>query len=177
MDDIDSPPFIPPETDDPVTDHAEEIATVQLLQLRTPPRKRARMGREDEEMKSPPKSTEIVRDSDFYMVDGSCVLLVENTLFNVSHISAIMFIRVSLISTQVHRSILSRDSSSFGLMFSISNGDKAVEEGTSDQHPIILAGDKVIEFRNFLWALYALCVNFSYIFSCCYRSYNLHQPT
>ncbi|TFK70965.1 hypothetical protein BDN72DRAFT_765735 [Pluteus cervinus] len=77
------------------------------------------------------------RDEDYYFEDGSCVLLVQDTLFN------------------VHRSILSRDSSSFGTMFSLPHGDKEAE-GKSDTNPVVLVGDTVEEFKHFLWALYAL---------------------
>ncbi|KAG9315873.1 hypothetical protein JVU11DRAFT_3522 [Chiua virens] len=76
------------------------------------------------------------RDPEYYMVDGSCVLLVGNTLFN------------------VHRSIVSADSSSFSDLFSLPQGD--IVEGKSDDNPIVLHGDTPEEFRNFLWSLYAL---------------------
>ncbi|KAG6332004.1 hypothetical protein ID866_7089 [Astraeus odoratus] len=77
------------------------------------------------------------RDTTYYMSDGSCILLVGKTLFN------------------VHRSILSRDSSSFATLFTLPQGDTP-EEGTCDERPIVLQGDTPDEFRNFLWALYAL---------------------
>ncbi|ETW81502.1 hypothetical protein HETIRDRAFT_238605, partial [Heterobasidion irregulare TC 32-1] len=77
------------------------------------------------------------RDDEFYMSDGSCIILVENTLFN------------------VHRTILSKDSSSFGTMFTLPQGDN-MAEGMSDGNPIILSGDSAQAFKNFLWALYAL---------------------
>ncbi|KAI0059575.1 hypothetical protein BV25DRAFT_1052911 [Artomyces pyxidatus] len=141
MSDTDIPPFIPPDEDVLLDDHDEEVATVHLLQ--SPPRKRARVHEEDDDMKPSPRSpsprspSEIVRDDTFYLSDGSCILLVQNTLFN------------------VHRTILSKDSSSFGTMFSLPQGINAAE-GQSDDNPIILSGDTVAEFRNFLWALYAL---------------------
>ncbi|KAF9525857.1 hypothetical protein CPB83DRAFT_771267 [Crepidotus variabilis] len=77
------------------------------------------------------------RDEQFYLEDGSCVFLVEDILFN------------------VHRSILSKDNSSFSTMFSLPQGTNEVE-GRSDDNPIILMGDSPEEFRHFLWALYAL---------------------
>ncbi|KAF8555263.1 hypothetical protein OG21DRAFT_932211 [Imleria badia] len=77
------------------------------------------------------------RDPQFYLTDGSCVLRVGNTLFN------------------VHRSTLSADSSSFSTLFTLPQGDIAVE-GTSDDNPIVLHGDTPEEFRHFLWSLYAL---------------------
>ncbi|KAL0069102.1 hypothetical protein AAF712_003788 [Marasmius tenuissimus] len=77
------------------------------------------------------------RDPTYYFEDGSCVLLVEDTLFN------------------VHRTILSKDHSSFSTMFTLPQGG-AEAEGRSDDNPIVLTGDKPSEFRNFLWALYSL---------------------
>ncbi|KAJ7601046.1 hypothetical protein C8J56DRAFT_767528 [Mycena floridula] len=77
------------------------------------------------------------RDDTYYLSDGSAVFLVEDILFN------------------VHRSILSKDNSSFSNMFTLPQGD-AVAEGGSDDNPIVLLGDKPSEFRHFLWALYAL---------------------
>ncbi|EDR13128.1 uncharacterized protein LACBIDRAFT_322584 [Laccaria bicolor S238N-H82] len=84
--------------------------------------------------------TQPVRDEVYYMEDGSCIFLVQNTLFN------------------VHRSILSKDSSSFSAMFSLPQGppSSSPSEGSSDNNPIILHGDTPSEFRHFLWALYAL---------------------
>ena len=58
---------------------------------------------------------------------------------------------------QVHRSILSKDSSSFKSMFSLPQGD-LITEGRSEDKPIVLSGDAPEEFRHFLWALYALFV-------------------
>ncbi|KAF9046128.1 hypothetical protein BJ165DRAFT_1345221 [Panaeolus papilionaceus] len=77
------------------------------------------------------------RDDEFYYEDGSCIILVEDVLFN------------------VHRSMLSRDSSSFKTMFSLPQGQNTVE-GYSDRNPIMLVGDTPEEFKHFLWALYAL---------------------
>ncbi|KAK0202060.1 hypothetical protein DFS33DRAFT_1351755 [Desarmillaria ectypa] len=79
----------------------------------------------------------IRRDEAFYFEDGSCILLVEDVLFN------------------VHRTMLSKDGSSFKTMFTLPQGSKAAE-GTSDDNPISLMGDSAKEFRNFLEALYAL---------------------
>ncbi|EIW81209.1 hypothetical protein CONPUDRAFT_137261 [Coniophora puteana RWD-64-598 SS2] len=83
------------------------------------------------------KASLVTRDSDFYFDDGSCVLQVENTLFN------------------VHRTMLNKDSSSFGEMFQLPQGSKPAE-GQTDDNPVYLPGDTAEEFRNFLWALYAL---------------------
>lgn len=43
-------------------------------------------------------------------------------------------------------------------MFSLPSGERPVE-GTSDANPIVLAGDTAVEFRHFLWTLYALYVS------------------
>jgi len=83
------------------------------------------------------KTTNVRRDDTYYLEDGSCIILVEDTLFN------------------VHRTMLSRDNSSFSTMFTLPQGDHQVE-GRSDDNPIVLTGDTVSEFRHFLWALYAL---------------------
>ncbi|KAF5360596.1 hypothetical protein D9756_005040 [Leucocoprinus leucothites] len=77
------------------------------------------------------------RDDTYYFEDGSCVLLVEDALFN------------------VHRTVLCKDSSSFRAMFSLPPGERPVE-GSSDDNPIILTGDTASDFRHFLWTLYAL---------------------
>nr|GAT49319.1 predicted protein [Mycena chlorophos] len=78
-----------------------------------------------------------IRDDTYYLEDGSCIILVQDTLFN------------------VHRTILSKDNSLFASMFSLPQGKHEVE-GRTDDNPIILTGDTVPEFRHFLWALYAL---------------------
>ncbi|KAF5380694.1 hypothetical protein D9757_007036 [Collybiopsis confluens] len=77
------------------------------------------------------------RDDEFYFEDGSCIVLVQDILFN------------------VHRSLLARDNSSFATLFSLPQGPLP-PQGRSDDNPIVLYGDKASEFRNFLWALYAL---------------------
>ncbi|KAJ7078682.1 hypothetical protein C8R44DRAFT_836688 [Mycena epipterygia] len=84
--------------------------------------------------RSPPRFS---HDDTYYLEDGSCIILVQNTLFN------------------VHRTILSKDNSSFSTMFTLPQGDHE-SEGRSDDNPIVLTGDTVSEFRHFLWALYAL---------------------
>ncbi|KIK69785.1 hypothetical protein GYMLUDRAFT_34183 [Collybiopsis luxurians FD-317 M1] len=96
-------------------------------------RKRKRQDTDELEMSQP----NIHRDPSYYFEDGSCILLVQDTLFN------------------VHRSLLSRDNSSFSSLFTLPQGSQPVE-GQSDDNPIILRGDTPSEFRHFLWALYAL---------------------
>ncbi|KAJ7160049.1 hypothetical protein C8R46DRAFT_1223551 [Mycena filopes] len=78
-----------------------------------------------------------IHDETYYLEDGSCIILVQNTLFN------------------VHRTILSKDNSSFSTMFTLPQGENEIE-GRTDDNPIVLTGDTVAEFRHFLWALYAL---------------------
>lgn len=53
--------------------------------------------------------------------------------------------------------MLSRDSSSFSTLFTLPQGGHA-PEGSSDERPIYLRGDNANQFRNFLWAMYALYV-------------------
>ncbi|KAJ7778383.1 hypothetical protein B0H16DRAFT_1503319 [Mycena metata] len=79
----------------------------------------------------------ITHDDTYYLEDGSCIILVQNTLFN------------------VHRTILSKDNSSFSTMFTLPQGENEIE-GRSDDNPICLSGETPAEFRHFLWALYAL---------------------
>lgn len=118
----------------------------QRFRTASPSRKRARVDDELADVEEvnqelqPRSSKDAVRDDSYYFPDGSCVLLVEDTLFN------------------VHRSILSRDSSMFSTMFTLPapRGQSIPVEGSSDDHPIVLAGDIAAEFRNLLWALYAL---------------------
>jgi len=97
----------------------------------------AGVGQYAEVMMQPRVSTELVRDDTYYLEDGSCVLQVENTLFN------------------VHRTMLSKDSSMFSSMFELPQVGNDVD-GSSDANPLILPGDTVREFKNFLWALYGL---------------------
>ena len=87
MTELDTPLFIPPEDEGfPLysEEDGSEVATSQLLH--SPPRKRSRSLFEKPEVMKVPKcdASEIVRDEDYYLSDGSCIILVENTLFNVS---------------------------------------------------------------------------------------------
>jgi hypothetical protein len=85
MTQLDSPLFIPPKDEGiPLNGEEDEVATSQLLP--SPPRKRPRnLFEKPEAVKVPNRQTsEIVRDEDYYLSDGSCIILVENTLFNVS---------------------------------------------------------------------------------------------
>jgi hypothetical protein len=86
MTEPDTPLFIPPEDEGFFVkqDLEEGVSAAQLLH--SPPRKRARnLFEKAEFMKIPQcQGSEIVRDEDYYLSDGSCIILVENTLFNVS---------------------------------------------------------------------------------------------
>lgn len=110
------------------------------------------------------------RDPSYYYSDGNTVLLVENILFKVT-----LFLSLRRFSqtnhapmTQVHRSALTKEKSTFESMFSLdsdlrssTNSNVTVgPEGESDDNPIRLQGDTADEFRSLLWALYALCVPF-----------------
>jgi hypothetical protein len=83
MTELDTPLFIPPE-DEGFLDSEEGVAAAQLLH--SPPRKRARnLFEKPEDMKIPQcRGLEVVRDEGYYFSDGSCIIMVENTLFNVS---------------------------------------------------------------------------------------------
>ncbi len=86
MTELDAPLFIPPEDEGFIVqqDSEEGVAAAQLLH--SPPRKRSRnLFEKPENMKIPQcQGLQIVRDEDYYFSDGSCIILVENTLFNVS---------------------------------------------------------------------------------------------
>jgi hypothetical protein len=85
MTELDTPLFIPPVDEELLVD-SEEVATARLLH--SPPRKRSRNLFEKSELMKVPipqrEASQIVRDEEFYLSDGSCIILVENTLFNVS---------------------------------------------------------------------------------------------
>jgi hypothetical protein len=84
MTELDTPLFIPPEDEGFLVHSEEGIAAAQLLH--SPPRKRARnLFDKQEDMKiSQCQVLAVVRDEDYYFSDGSCIIMVENTLFNVS---------------------------------------------------------------------------------------------
>jgi hypothetical protein len=84
MTELDTPLFIPPVDEGLIVDRKDDVGTAQLLH--SPPRKRPRNVLERAEDIKPPQreALEIVRDEDYYLSDGSCIILVENTLFNVS---------------------------------------------------------------------------------------------
>ncbi|KIL00189.1 hypothetical protein PAXRUDRAFT_821887 [Paxillus rubicundulus Ve08.2h10] len=141
--DISVIPFIPTEPDS-LSSEAQNGLSLSTQRSDSPLRKRARRRSSNPStmdasqlLTLSPQPDVPQRDPKYYMADGSCVLRVANTLFN------------------VHRSILSADSSSFSTLFTLPQGDIPVE-GTSDDNPIILQGDTPEEFRNFLWSLYAL---------------------
>ena len=108
------------------------------------------------------------RDSMYYYADGNTVLLVENTLFKVTSSSRCINSTVPKMISQVHRSALTKEKSTFESMFSLdsdlrsstssNSGVTVGPEGESDDNPIRLQGDTADEFRSLLWALYALYV-------------------
>ncbi|KAF8625906.1 hypothetical protein AX17_006632 [Amanita inopinata Kibby_2008] len=80
-----------------------------------------------------------IRDPDYYKDEnqgGFCIFRVENTLF------------------RVHRFFLTREPSAFEDMLSFPQ-KRFSNNGTCDENPIVLS-DKVEQFRDLLWALYAL---------------------
>ncbi|KAF7364885.1 BTB domain-containing protein [Mycena venus] len=91
-----------------------------------------------------PTAGRYVHDDTYYLEDGSCIVLVQNTLFNVRMLESV--------GECVN---FPEDNSSFSTMFTLPQGDNKIE-GRSDDNPIVLTGDTVAEFRHFLWALYAL---------------------
>src|ERR1700691_4708509 len=110
MTELDTPLFIPPDDEGIIE---EQVATARLLH--SPPRKRSRNLLETDEttMKLlPSQPSEIVRDEDYYISDGSCIILVENTLFNVSSSFSKNSSASLMPILQVHRTTLSKDSSS-----------------------------------------------------------------
>ncbi|KDQ62746.1 hypothetical protein JAAARDRAFT_701708 [Jaapia argillacea MUCL 33604] len=82
--------------------------------------------------------TKPTRDTQYYLDDGDCVILVDNILF------------------KVHRFLLARDSSAFQNMFSLPSDKKGVTEGSKDDNPVFLPGDTPDQFRALLWVMYAL---------------------
>ncbi|KAI0345924.1 hypothetical protein BDW22DRAFT_1426547 [Trametopsis cervina] len=90
---------------------------------------------------------ECERDERFYLAEGDCVVRVENTLFK-AHTGM-----------EVHRFILSRDSSAFEHMFGISDqrtDPQSSTEGTNDRQPLMLFHETAENFKLLLSILYAL---------------------
>jgi hypothetical protein len=84
MTELDDPLFIPPEDEGFLVQQDSEVGFAAAQLLHSPPRKRSRnLFEKPESMKIPQRqASEIVRDEDYYFSDGSCIILVENTLFN-----------------------------------------------------------------------------------------------
>ncbi|KAF8510503.1 hypothetical protein BU17DRAFT_98015 [Hysterangium stoloniferum] len=80
----------------------------------------------------------LVHDPDYYIEDGSVVFLVDGVLF------------------KVHKSRLTRDSSTFETLFDLPNTDQGQQPEGGDADPVVLQGDTPQQFRSLLWALYAL---------------------
>jgi len=100
----------------------------------------------------------LARDPDYYFKDGNIIFRVEQTIFKVivcPRSCSLQFV-LSTVLPKVHRFLLSHDSSAFHDMLSLPSGEQHVEG--YDEKPITLKGDTAQEFRNPMWALYALCV-------------------
>ncbi|KAJ7443251.1 hypothetical protein B0H11DRAFT_470419 [Mycena galericulata] len=78
----------------------------------------------------------VVRDSEHYHPTGDCIIRVENTLF------------------KIHKFHLIHNSPVFAKMFELPPGEEP-EEGSSDDLPIILSGDRASDFRHLLKYIYA----------------------
>ncbi|GJJ15983.1 hypothetical protein Clacol_010262 [Clathrus columnatus] len=76
-------------------------------------------------------SHSLVRDPEYYFEDGNVVILVQNVLFKV---------------IKVHKSRLSKDSSTFEAMFGLPPETERVAEGFDDDNPVVL-GDTSGQFR------------------------------
>jgi hypothetical protein len=103
-----------------------------------------------------------IRDERYYMDNegADCVILAGKVLFKVRLLLLFSTWIIHLVHVQVHRFILSKDSSAFGNMFAMPAGhgnDGLVlpREGSSDENPIVLQEDPD-QFRALLWSLYAL---------------------
>jgi hypothetical protein len=98
------------------------------------------------------------RDADYYFDDGDLIILAENTLFRVTiHFSPLHSDSDFCPFSQVHKFLLSRDSSMFKDMFIIPGGSSTAErtDGSSDETPLRVS-DTFEAFRALLWVLYAL---------------------
>ncbi|KAF9481105.1 hypothetical protein BDN70DRAFT_563680 [Pholiota conissans] len=82
------------------------------------------------------ESAPAIRDKNYYLADGDCVIRIGNILF------------------KVHRFLLVRDSSAFADMFSMPEGS-ATQNMATDEDPIVLH-DTIDEFRALCWIIYAL---------------------
>ena len=94
------------------------------------------------------------RDSDFYHESGDCIIRVENTLFKVQLLSFQFSLWIN--SNQIHRFLLVPASAVFSTLFTLPQGDLAVE-GISDDAPICLSDDTAADFRCLLKYIYTPC--------------------
>ncbi|KAF9483566.1 hypothetical protein BDN70DRAFT_873638 [Pholiota conissans] len=78
----------------------------------------------------------IVRDENYYIEGGDCIIRVGNVLF------------------KIHRYLLNRDASAFSNMFSLPQGSQNAQ-GNTDDDPLVLY-DHVDDFRALCWIIYAL---------------------
>ncbi|KAJ7464198.1 hypothetical protein B0H11DRAFT_2198039 [Mycena galericulata] len=78
----------------------------------------------------------VVRDSEHYHPTGDCIIRIENALF------------------KIHKFHLIHNSPVFAKMFELPPGEEP-EEGSSDDLPIVLSGDRASDFRYLLKYIYA----------------------
>ncbi|KAF7320527.1 BTB domain-containing protein [Mycena chlorophos] len=106
---------------------------MQDAQVASSPVRPAKRPRSESISEIPPPAT---RHPEFYLkADPLCVIRVENTIF------------------KVHRYLLTQASPVFASMFELPQGDLCVE-GTSDEAPIVLAGDSAKDFGALMKYLY-----------------------
>ncbi len=106
----------------------------------------------------------IVRDEEYYRMDGDCVILVGSVLFKVRHLTLSSSLNCKVNFRQVHRFLLERDLSAFANMFSMPQGETALPHALTDENPLVLHDD-IDDFRALCWIIYALCENFHSLFS------------
>jgi hypothetical protein len=106
------------------------------------------------------------RDDSYYFQDGNVVMLVANVLFRVGKNAPVQ--RITSNKSQVHTSLLSRESEVFKDMFatparlassmSLDAPDglprKRGKEGSCDENPIVIPQLQPYQFRNFLLVIY-----------------------
>ena len=105
----------------------------------------------------------IVRDEEYYRMDGDCVILVGGVFFKVRHLTLSSSLNCKVNFIQVHRFLLERDLSAFANMFSMPQGETALPHALTDENPLVLHDD-IDDFRALCWIIYALCENFHSLF-------------
>ena len=120
-----------------------------------PPRKRQRDDKDPpvDNKLDPPSSVSATHNPDYYYDHADCIILVENTLFKACLFKPPLVDGFEFVS-QIHKFMLSRDSSVFRDMFALPGGDNSLQ-GSSDEMPIVLQ-DKVADFHSLCWLIYSL---------------------